>query len=206
MNKRTIITLAVVVAIVGLGIYEWDSSSLYKNEAPKSHQNNPAIQLGADLKETLLKVEAANTPSSSVEWNLYQPKNLLLTFSYPSGVLIQDVTKHANIYTDTPENRAYLKNPDQYEGSRPGMYIAAVSQTQAPEDYAKQNFPDWQYATTKLFGDNAVVLAGQGMDRWDCVLFKHNGTLYQVTIQYGSQNGEDRATYYKILSSFSFIE
>jgi hypothetical protein len=206
MNTKAVMGTVVAIIIVGGGIYLWNSYALSGDE----HSTNTKIdssktQLSADLNEALSKVEVANTPVSTNGWSVYQPKNLSLTFSRPSsGLLFQEVPKGVNIYADTAENQAYIKNPPAYEGSRPGMFITALSSTQEPSEYAKDNFPEWPYTTTKLFGQDAVVLAGQGMDRWDMVLFKHNDTLYQVIIQYGSPTEEMRATYYKILSTFTF--
>lgn len=170
-------------------------------------KNNPLVfqsKLSPSLQEVVSRVEVANKSAVATGWKTYHPKNLEFTFNYPGGLLLQDTQNGINIYADTSENRAYIQNPNGYEGSRPGMFIVAIGSNQVPESYAKQNFSGQEYVSTSLFGQKAIVLTGQGMDRWDVIIFTHNNMLYKISIQYGAPNDEMRTNYYKILSSFSF--
>ena len=148
-------------------------------------------------------IDKANAHAFSTSgWETYQSQHLAFSFEHPAGLLFRETQDGVDIYADTAENRAYLKDPAKYESNRPGMFIVTIDQSKNLEQLAKQTFPNQKYVAANLFGEKAIVLTGQGMDRWDVILFMHAETLYEVTIQYGSSDEQQR--YYAILSSFSF--
>lgn len=200
-------TIVILALSAFLLIIYFDSS---KKSSLSISDSNLGKQFAPDLQEVVHQVEKANTPQSPANWEVYKPENLKLTLKYPPNLLFQDTQNGLNIYYDTVENRAYVKNPDGYESNRPGMFIVSVGPAQDPDAYIKEAYSElesqWEHSTTTLFGQKVTVFTGQGMDRWDLILFVHNKTVYEVTIAGGAPNDEVRSNYYKMLSSFSFIE
>ncbi|HET8575206.1 MAG TPA: hypothetical protein VFM02_03505 [Candidatus Paceibacterota bacterium] len=197
MNRKYILGfLILAILVITGGVYIWKISFVpeAKNQLPGS------------LQKAVSQVEKAGTPEVGSDWKPYQPKKLQLTFKYPPNLLIQETSDGIHIYANTPENRAFIQNPSEYEGSRPGMSFRLIDSNQTPEDFAQKSFPDQPKATVTLFGGKALVLAGQGMDQWDMILFSHDHALYQITIQYASLNDPARKTFYGILSSVHFLQ
>jgi len=195
------------VAILGVVAF---LLNLNKNVTPNTSEDTPDKQFMPDLQEVVSQVGKAGTPQAPANWKVYKSENLDLTFKYPPNLLFQNTQDGLNIYYDTLENRAYVKNPNGYESNRPGMFIVSISPVQDLDAYIKEKYSElesqWKYSTATLFGQKAIVFTGQGMDRWDLILFTHNNTLYEVTIAGGAPNDEMRSNYYKMLSSFSFGE
>lgn len=203
-NKAIIVTgiTLLVLLSVAVGVYR---ASLQRSSlnSLKSNLN----QSGLDLQEVLARVEKANTSQAPVDWMVYKLKNLNLTLKYPPNLLFNNKPDGVEIYYDTPSNREFIAGGDREQP--PGMYIYARTQ-QASDAYIAKTYSglssQWPHATTSLFGREAIVFTGQGMDRWDLILFVHNNILYEVTIARGAPGDEMRSNYYRILSSFSFGE
>ncbi len=198
MNNKYIAGLIVIAVLIGVCVYVQNSHPVDKKPLATTSQWTSSLQ------EMVSKVDEANIPATTTGWSIYQSKDLRISLSHPSGLLFQDVQNGVNIYADTPENRAYIQDPSKYEGRRPGMFIVAISPAQDPEDYRKKMLPDWPDAITMLFGQKAIAVTGQGMNRWDVILFVRSNVLYEVTIEYGSINDVLYTTFYKILSSITF--
>ncbi|MEK7071266.1 MAG: hypothetical protein AAB966_05670, partial [Patescibacteria group bacterium] len=186
MKNKIIWVLVGTIVILALGAFLWIT---YFDSPKKSSlsisDSNPDKQLAPGLHEVVSQVEKANTPQAPANWKVYKPQNLKLTLKYPSNLLFQDTQSGLNIYYDTEENRAYVKNPNEHESNRPGMFIVGVSPVQDPDAYIKETYSklesQWEHSTTTLFGQKATVFTGQGMDRWDLILFVNNKTVYEVT-------------------------
>jgi hypothetical protein len=211
MKNKVIKVFVGLVIFLGIIVFLGNSYfGFIKKPEPSVGNNDTNIQLTPVLKEVLSQVEKSNTSQVPVDWKIYKPKNLQVTFKYPPNLLFQDTQSGVNIYYDIPPNRAYIKNPSEYERNIPGMFINGVSNVSDLDVYLEKNYSEfmslWEHSTTTLFGQKAVVSTGQGMDRWDLILFIHNNTLYEITFAGGEPGDEMRSNYYKILSSFDFAD
>ena len=161
-------------------------------------------------------METAKSASIPSEWKSYslQTTSINLTFKYPANIVFKKIDAIGNseggvsIYYDIAETRAFVAG--NYEGEAPlGMHISVLNSLQKGEDVMAIHIGDAQatqdnFAITSLFGEKAYILSGQGMDRWDRILFTHNSRVYEVTIQYGLPSDEMRSTFYKMLASIEF--
>jgi len=211
MKNNLIKVFVGVVLLLVVVVFLWNSyfDSIKKPE-PSASKNDSGIQLTPVLKEVLSQVEKSNISQAPADWKIYKPKNLQVTFKYPPNLLFQDTQNGVNIYYDTPPNRAYIKNPSEHESNRPGMFITSVSNVPDLDVYLEKNYSEimslWEHSTSTLFEQKTVVFTGQGMDRWDLILFVRQNILYRITVAGGAPGDETRSNYYKILSSFEFAD
>jgi hypothetical protein len=202
-----------VIVLIG-GFFVWKSSSPVQKPTPST---NPAFKISSDTQGALAQMETAKSASIPSEWKSYslQTTSSNLTFKYPANVIFKKIDTIGNseggvsIYYDTAETRTFVAGGG---GEAPlGMNISVLNSLQKEEDVMAIPIGDAQatqdnFATTSLFGEKAYILSGQGMDRWDRILFTHNSRVYEVTIQYGMPSDEMRSTFYKLLASIEFIK
>jgi hypothetical protein len=213
MNNKVLIgTIAVAIILIS-GFLMWRSSSPVKESTPAI--NNIVSKISSDTQQALAQLETAKLASVPTGWESYFLKttNSDLTFKHPTSVIFKKLDASSNseggvsIYYDTAYTRAFVAGGG---GEAPlGMYISVLNSSLKVEDVMATPIGDAQatqdnHATTSLFGEKAYILSGQGMDRYDIILFSHNNRLYQVTIQYGMPSDEMRSTFYKVLASIEF--
>jgi hypothetical protein len=212
MNNKVLVgAVAIVIFLIG-GFLVWRSSSHVQKPTPST--NTTVSKISSDTQGALAQMETAKLASVPAGWESYSLKtaNSDLTFKHPTNVIFKKLDAVDNseggvsIYYDIAETRAFIAG----KGEAPlGMNISVLNGSQKVEDVMAIPIGDAHaieenYATTSLFGGKAYILSGQGMDRYDIILFSHNNRLYQVTIQYGRPSDEMRSTFYKVLASIEF--
>jgi len=213
-TKQNIFWIIVATIILISGFFVWKSSSPVQEPTPFT---NTTSKISSDTQGALIQLETVKLASVPAGWESYSLKtaNSDLTFKHPTSVIFKKLDASSNseggvsIYYDTAYTRAFVAGEG---GEAPlGMYISVLNSSLKVEDVMTTPIGDAQatqdnHATTSLFGEKAYILSGQGMDRYDIILFSHNNRLYQVTIQYGMPSDEMRSTFYKVLSSIEFIK
>jgi hypothetical protein len=214
MKNKTLWIIAVAIILIS-GFFVWKSNSPVQELTPST--NAPVFKISSDTQGALAQMETAKLASVPTGWESYSLKtaNSDLTFKHPANVIFKkldasnDSEGGVSIYYNTTETRAFVAGGG---GEAPlGMHISVLNDFRKVEGVMATPIGDAQatqdnFATTSLFGEKTYILSGQGMDRWDRILFTHNGRVYQVTIQYGMPSDEMRSTFYKILASIEFIK
>ena len=212
-NKVFIGAVAAAIILIG-GFFAWKSNSPIQKPIPST---NTSFKISSDTQGALAQLETAKLASVPTGWESYSLKTASgdLTFKHPTSVIFKKLDASSNseggvsIYYGTTYTRAFVAGGG---GEAPlGMYISVLNSLQKGEDLMAIPIGDAQatqdnFATTSLFGEKAYILSGQGMDRWDRILFTHNSRVYEVTIQYGMPSDEMRSTFYKLLASIEFIK
>jgi hypothetical protein len=189
------IVLAIVGLIVASGIVGYDYRALYSNitvgpaGAPRFADIVAAIQL-------------ARTQPGQQAWVTVRTDAIAIAIP-PTGFITKPSPTGIAVFADTKENRAYLASPDEYESSRPGLYLSRIVGETDPMQVAKTNFPELPHATARFGDGDAAIIQGQGADAWDTVIFRHHGVVYQAVIQYGTPDEPQRAAYYRIIAEFA---
>ena len=203
MKNKLLLTLtAGAVLMLGSAFVLWGSRA-----GTNTTGENLLLPLTADLRATKEHVERANTPNIPENWVAYRLTTFDggLTIRHPQGLLIHKSDQEGttprvavNFIFNTPDNRSFLN--DGSGGQPPGMQIAVLRTGIDSEAYMKARTSQ-PHTNATLFGKEAIVYTGQGMDRWDVILFSRNNNLYEITIEYGSIGDELHTAFYRMLSS-----